>query len=239
MTQHPVASNEEWRAAREALLAKEKQLTRLRDALTRERRALPWRRVEKEYTFDGPKGRETLAELFDGRSQLIVYHFMYGPEWVEGCKSCSFLADHFDPAIVHLAQRDVTMVAVSRAPRKELEAFQKRMGWGFKWLSSFGSDFNRDFHVSFSEEEVEGGTAFYNYKRQGFAGTEAPGASVFVLSRQGEVFHTYSVYERGLDMFITAYHYLDIVPKGRDEDGLGYSMEWLRLHDSYEDKRAW
>lgn len=235
MTQHPVASNEEWLAAREALLAKEKAFTRQRDALSRERRALPWRRIEKEYAFEGPNGRETLAELFDGRSQLIVYHFMYGPDWEEGCKSCSFLADHFDPAIVHLAHRDVTMVAVSRAPRKELEAFQKRMGWSFEWLSSFGNDFNRDFHVSFSEEEIENGTAFYNYKRQGFPSTEAPGASVFFRSPEGEIFHTYSVYERGLDMFITAYHYLDIVPKGRDEDGLDYTMEWLRLHDAYGD----
>lgn len=223
----------DWVEARKALLAKEKDFTCLRDSLTRERLALPWERVDKHYVFDGPDGRESLVELFDGRSQLIVYHFMYGPGWEEGCKSCSLLADHFDPAVVHLAQRDVTLIAVSRAPLAEFEPFHHRMGWRFRWVSSHGNDFNRDFHVSFSEEELEQGTAWYNYKHQKFPSTEAPGASVFYRNERGEVFHTYSVYQRGLDMFITAYHWLDTVPKGRDEDGLSYTMEWVRLHDAY------
>ena len=233
MTDHKVVSHEAWVKARKALLAKEKEFTRLRDELTRERRALPWERIEKDYAFEGPEGRLTLADLFDGRSQLIVYHFMYGPDWDAGCKSCSLLADHFDPAVVHLRQRDVNMVAVSRAPVATLEAFRERMGWGFTWVSSRESDFNRDFDVSFTEDEIERGGAYYNYKHQRFPSTEAPGASVFYRGADGAIYHTYSVYQRGLDMFITAYHYLDIVPKGRDEDGLAYTMEWVRLHDEY------
>ncbi len=235
MADHDVVSNERWIEARKALLAKEKEFTRMRDAISKERRKLPWERVDKEYVFDGPGGKETLADLFDGRSQLLVYHFMYGPDWTEGCKSCSFLADHFNPAIPHLRQRDVTMVAVSRAPLEILEAFKKRMGWSFKWVSSLGNDFNRDYQVSFTEEELEKGDVYYNYARQGFPSTEAPGVSVFYKDENGEVFHTYSSYQRGLDMFITAYHYLDLVPKGRDEGGLSYTMEWLRLHDEYDD----
>ncbi len=235
MADHDVVSNERWIEARKALLAKEKEFTRMRDAISEERRKLPWERVNKEYVFDGPGGKETLADLFDGRSQLLVYHFMYGPDWTEGCKSCSFLADHFNPAIPHLRQRDVTMVAVSRAPLEILEAFKKRMGWSFKWVSSLGNDFNRDYQVSFTEEELEKGDVYYNYARQGFPSTEAPGVSVFYKDENGEVFHTYSSYQRGLDMFITAYHYLDLVPKGRDEGGLSYTMEWLRLHDEYDD----
>lgn len=235
MADHDVVSNERWIEARKALLAKEKEFTRMRDAISEERRKLPWERVDKEYVFDGPGGKETLADLFDGRSQLLVYHFMYGPDWTEGCKSCSFLADHFNPAIPHLRQRDVTMVAVSRAPLEILEAFKKRMGWSFKWVSSLGNDFNRDYQVSFTEEELEKGDVYYNYARQGFPSTEAPGVSVFYKDENGEVFHTYSSYQRGLDMFITAYHYLDLVPKGRDEGGLSYTMEWLRLHDEYDD----
>lgn len=235
MADHDVVSNERWIEARKALLAKEKEFTRMRDAISKERRKLPWERVDKEYVFDGPGGKETLADLFDGRSQLLVYHFMYGPDWTEGCKSCSFLADHFNPAIPHLRQRDVTMVAVSRAPLEILEAFKKRMGWSFKWVSSLGNDFNRDYQVSFTDEELEKGDVYYNYARQGFPSTEAPGVSVFYKDENGEVFHTYSSYQRGLDMFITAYHYLDLVPKGRDEGGLSYTMEWLRLHDEYDD----
>lgn len=234
MKGHKVLPHDEWIAARKSLLAREKEFSKVRDALTEERRALPWERVEKDYVFDGPDGSASLSELFDGKSQLIVYHFMYGPGWEEGCKSCSFLADHFAPAVVHLAHRDVSMVAISKAPLAELEPFKRRMGWGFKWLSSVGNDFNRDFFVSFTEDEIERGTAYYNYARQRFPSTEAPGASVFYKDEAGDVFHTYSVYARGLDMFITAYHYLDIVPKGRNEDGLGYTMEWLRLHDAYE-----
>lgn len=234
MSDPKTVSHDEWVSARKALLEKEKGLTRLRDDLARQRRELPREKVEKPYVFEGPDGKESLADLFDGRSQLIIYHFMYGPDWTAGCKSCSFLADHFDPAIVHLNQRDVSMVAVSNAPLAELEAFKQRMGWGFKWVSSLGTDFNHDYQVTFTQEEIDSGRAYYNYKEQGFPSTEAPGASVFYKNDAGEVFHTYSVYQRGLDMFITAYHYLDIVPKGRDEDGLSFTMEWLRLHDEYD-----
>ncbi len=229
-----VVSHEEWVDARKALLAEEKAFTRLRDQLSRRRRELPWEKVDKHYEFHGPDGPVRLSDLFGGRSQLIVYHFMYGPGWDAGCKSCSFLADHFNPAVVHLEQRDVSMVAVSKAPLDELQRFKKRMGWEFIWVSSFGNDFNRDYHVSFSEQEIEQGTAYYNYRAQGFPSTEAPGASVFYKDTDGAIYHTYSVYQRGLDMFITAYHYLDIVPKGRDEDRLSYTMEWLRLRDEYE-----
>ena len=235
MERPEIVSHDEWIEARKRLLAKEKAFTRQRDALSAERRKLPWERVEKNYLFDGPKGQESLAALFEGRSQLIVYHFMYGPDWDEGCKSCSFIADHFDPAIVHLEHRDVSMVAVSKAPLPTLEAFRKRMGWTFKWVSSSGNDFNSDYHVSFTQAEIDDGTAYYNYDKQGFPSTEAPGASVFYKNEKEEVFHSYSVYQRGLDMFITAYHYLDLVPKGRDEADLSYSMEWLRLHDDYDD----
>lgn len=234
MTTHDVVSHEAWVEARKRLLDKEKEFTRLRDALGAERRNLPWEKVETDYVFDGPGGQVTLSDLFDGRSQLIVYHFMLGPGWEEGCKSCSFLADHFEPAVVHLKHRDVTMVAVSRAPLAEIEAFKTRMGWRFDWVSSFNNDFNRDYHVSFTQEEIDSGDAYYNYRRMGFPSTEAPGASVFCRDETGALFHTYSVYQRGLDMFITAYHYLDIVPKGRDEAGLSYTMEWLRLHDAYD-----
>jgi predicted dithiol-disulfide oxidoreductase (DUF899 family) len=234
MTNHRVMNHDDWVDARKALLAKEKEFTRQRDELARQRRELPWEKVDKQYAFDGPDGKETLSDLFDGKSQLVVYHFMYGPGWNEGCKSCSFIADHFEPAIVHLKQRDVSLVAVSRAPLKEFKSFKKRMGWTFKWVSSYGNDFNHDFNVSFSQDEIDRGDAYYNYRSQGFPSTEAPGASVFFKDQNGDIFHTYSVYQRGLDMFITAYHYLDIVPKGRNEDGLSYTMEWLRLHDAYD-----
>jgi predicted dithiol-disulfide oxidoreductase (DUF899 family) len=228
-----VLDHDDWISARKALLAKEKAFTRQRDELTRERQALPWERVEKSYAFEGPDGKETLADLFDGRSQLIVYHFMYGPDWEEGCKSCSYIADHFDPAVVHLNQRDVTMVAASRAPLAKLDAFKKRMGWSFKWVSAHDTDFNQDYHVSFSDEEMAHGDTVYNYKKQGFPSAEAPGASVFYKNTDGNVYHTYSVFQRGLDTFITAYHWLDIVPKARDEGDPNYTMEWLKLHDAY------
>lgn len=235
MASQKIVSHQDWLEARTALLAQEKAFTRERDALSRARRELPWERVEKAYSFDGPKGEETLAELFAGRSQLIVYHFMLGPGWAEGCKACSFLADHFEPAMVHLAHRDVTLVAVSRAPLAEIEAFKKRMGWTFKWISSFGTDFNRDYQVSFEPEELEAGEVIYNYAPTEFPMSEAPGLSVFFKDGDGQVFHTYSCYARGLDPLITAYNYLDLVPKGRDEDGLDFTMAWVRLHDSYED----
>ena len=228
-----VVSHDEWVEARKAFLTKEKEFTRLRDEISRERQSLPWEKVEKEYVFQGPRGDVALADLFDGKSQLIVYHFMYGPDWDAGCKSCSFLADHFNPAIVHLNQRDVSMVAVSKAPLGTLDDYKKRMGWDFDWVSSFHNDFNHDFNVSFTEEELERGAVYYNYEIQGFSSTEAPGASVFFKDGDGVVYHTYSVYQRGLDMFLTAYHYLDLVPKGRDESDLPFTMEWIKRHDEY------
>ena len=233
---HRVVSKDEWLAAREELLAKEKAFSRLRDELSQRRRDLPWEKVEKEYVFEGPDGKESLASLFEGRSQLIVYHFMFDPEWSEGCKSCSFIADHYDPSIIHLKHRDVTMVTVSRAPLAKLEAFRKRMGWNFKWVSSLGSDFNWDYHVSFKPEDVAAKQVYYNYKVQSFPVAEGPGISVFYKDEAGTIFHTFSSFSRGLDMFIGAYHLLDIVPKGRDEAGFTYGMEWLRHHDRYEDK---
>ena len=233
MAGHAVVMHDEWVAARKVLLEKEKAFTRERDELSRLRRELPWERVEKAYVFDGPDGEETLAGLFAGRSQLIVYHFMFDPDWDEGCMACSFLADHYAPAIVHLAQRDVTLVTASRAPLARIETFRERMGWRFKWVSSLRSDFNRDYGVTFTPEEVAGGEVVYNYTAKPFPMTEGPGISVFCKDQSGAVFHTYSSYARGLDMFIGAYHLLDIVPKGRDEDDLTFSMEWLRHRDRY------
>ncbi len=234
MKTHKVVFKDEWLAARREHLAKEKAFTRLRDQLSQERRELPWVKIEKEYVFDGPNGKETLLELFEGRSQLIIYHFMYGPDWAEGCPSCSFWADNFNGITVHLNHRDITLLAVSRAPLGTLEAYKRRMGWAFKWVSSFGSDFNRDYHVSFTPEEMEKDEMFYNFRISKFPSEEAPGISVFYKNEQGDVFHTYSCYSRGLDMLNGAYHYLDLVPKGRDEDDLPHSMAWLRRHDQYE-----
>lgn len=235
MEAHKIVSREEWLAARKALLAKEKEFTLARDRLSAERRALPWVEVEKRYVFKGPDGTETLADLFDGRSQLIVYHFMLGPGWQEGCKSCSFLADHIDGATVHLAHRDVTLVVVSRAPLAEIEAFQRRMGWRFKWVSSHGGDFNSDYHVSFSKDGGADGKVCYNYEMQDFGSEEMPGASVFYRDAARAVFHTYSAYARGLDMLVGAYNYLDLAPKGRDEDDFEFTMAWVRHHDRYDD----
>jgi predicted dithiol-disulfide oxidoreductase (DUF899 family) len=229
-----VASPAQWLAARKELLRKEKEFTRLRDEVSRQRRELPWEPVEKKYVFDAPGGRETLADLFDGRSQLIVYHFMLGPDWVEGCQSCSLLADHFDGSVPHLNARDVTLVVVSRAPLAQIEAFKKRMGWNFKWVSSYGTDFNYDYHVTFTKEEKAKGEVNYNYVMQNFPQDEAPGASVFYANEAGEVFHTYSTYGRGLDILVGAYNFLDMVSKGRDEEGLAFSMSWVRHHDKYE-----
>ena len=223
----------EWLAARKELLKKEKEFSRLRDELSRERRALPWEKVDKNYVFDGPRGKETLADLFAGRSQLVVYHFMFGPGWREGCPSCSFLADGFDGAAVHLAHRDVTFLAISRATLPEIEAFKKRMGWQFKWVSSFANDFNRDYHVSFSNEERARGKVYYNYDLTEFPSEEGPGASVFYKNEAGEIFHTYSTFARGLDAMLMTYQWLDLTPKGRDEDGLAFTMAWVRHHDKY------
>ena len=235
---HKVVSQDEWLNARKQHLADEKAFTKARDELSRKRRDLPWVKVNKNYAFDTPQGKKTLADLFDGRSQLIVYHFMLGPGWEAGCPSCSYLADHFDGANIHLAQRDVTFLAVSRAPLSEIEAFKKRMGWKFAWASSHGSDFNYDFHVSFTPEEHAKGKVEYNYNLEEFPSEEAPGASVFFKESDGTVYHTYSSYGRGLDMFLGAYHFLDIVPKGRDEDALPWTMSWVRHHDRYGEATA-
>ena len=233
-----VVSQSEWLAARKELLKKEKELTHLRDALSAERRKLPWVKVEKEYIFDTPAGKKKLAELFDGRSQLIVYHFMFGPEWEEGCPSCSFNMDHTDGALVHLAQRDVAFLAVSRAPLPKIEAFRKRMGWRFRWASSNQNDFNRDFHVSFTKAEMANGKVYYNFEMSEFPSEEAPGISVFYNKDEaGNVFHTYSAYARGTETLINTYNYLDLVPKGRDEDALPFTMSWIRHHDHYSDGR--
>ena len=232
METHKIVSQEEWIAARMQHLAKEKEFTKLRDQLSAERRELPWVRVDKEYVFEGPAGKESLPELFAGKTQLVVQHFMFGPDWEAGCKSCSFWADNYNGIIVHLMQRDVAFVAVSLAPFDRIDAFKRRMGWSFKWVSSHGSDFNRDYHVSFTPEELAG-EVYYNYARQKMPVTELPGTSVFYKDASGAVFHTYSCYQRGLDMMNAAYHYLDLVPKGRDEAGLPYSQAWVRHHDNY------
>ncbi len=234
MTQHQIVSRDEWLSARKRLLEREKEFTRQRDQLSAARRELPWVKVNKEYVFEGPDGKESLAELFAERSQLIVYHFMLGPGWEQGCPSCSYLADHFDGATIHLANRDVTFLVASRAPLKEIEAFQKRMGWQFKWVSSNGSDFNYDFNVSFTPEQMAKGKVHYNYRMTEFPSEEAPGISVFTKDDSGTVFHTYSAYARGLDILIGTYNMLDLVPKGRDEADLPYTMAWIRHHDRYE-----
>ena len=230
-----IVSHADWIAARTKFLAKEKELTRLRDELSRERREMPWERVEKDYEFAGLHGKRSPSGLFDGKSQLLLWHFMYGPEWKEGCPSCSFWADNYDGIVVHLRHRDANLVAVSRAPLEQLEAYQKRMGWTFDWYSSLGSDFNFDFGVSFTPEQLESGTGTYNYAPLRSKHEELPGLSVFFKDGDGTVFHTYSAYSRGLDMLNGAYHQMDVLPKGRDEDGLPYTMAWLRRHDRYED----
>jgi|HubBroStandDraft_6_1064221.scaffolds.fasta_scaffold252026_3 predicted dithiol-disulfide oxidoreductase (DUF899 family) len=231
---HPnVVSHVEWLAARREFLAKEKEFTRLRDELSRQRRSLPWEKVEKRYQFDSNRGKVTLADLFAGRSQLIVYHFMFGPGWEQGCPSCSYVADHFDGSTIHLANRDTALAVVSRAPLEQIEAFRKRMGWKFQWVSSFESEFNFDYHVSFTPEEKANGKVYYNYAVGEFPSEEGPGASVFTKDAAGDIFHTYSSYARGLDILMGTYNLLDLVPKGRDEDGLAFSMSWVRHHDRY------
>jgi predicted dithiol-disulfide oxidoreductase (DUF899 family) len=230
-----IVSRDEWLAARKELLVKEKQLTHDRDALAAERRQLPWIKLDKDYVFDSPGGKRTLADLFDGRSQLVVYHFMFGPEWNEGCPSCSFNMDHTDGALVHLAQRDVSFTAISRAPSPKIEAFKNRMGWKFSWVSSYESDFNRDYGVSFTKEELARGNC-YNFGTSGFPSEEAPGISVFCKNGK-DIFHTYSTYARGSETVINTYNYLDLVPKGRAEDALYFPMAWVRHHDRYEGGR--
>ena len=230
---HPVVSRQQWLADRKKLLAREMELTRLGDQIARERRALPWVRMEKNYVFDTPEGRRALADLFEGRRQLLVQHFMLGPGWEQGCPSCSYMADHIDGMQVHLEHRDVTLLVVSRAPLAEIERFRKRMGWKFPWVSSHGTDFNRDFHVTFTAEEKEDGTADYNFGSKP-PGQEMPGVSVFWKDDSGEVFHTYSAYGRGVEVMMHTYRLLDLTPKGRDEDGLRFTMDWVRHHDRYE-----
>jgi len=233
MTAHKVVSHDAWIAARQRFLLKEKEFTRLRDELSRERRELPWERVDKEYVFESTNGRETLADLFGEHSQLIVYHFMYGPDWEIGCRSCSFWADNFNNIVPHLAARDASLVAVSLAPLQKLQAQARRFGWTFKWVSSHGSDFNFDYHVSFSPEALERGDTVYNYSPQKLGSTEMPGISAFFRDGQ-QIYHSYSTYARGLDMLNAAYHYLDIAPKGRDEEGLAYPMAWVKHRIAYE-----
>lgn len=227
-----VVSHEDWLQARLDLLDAEKALTRQRDALTRRRMEMPWEHVEKDYRFEGPDGPAAFAELFGDTTQLMVYHFMLAPDWNEGCKSCSFWADHFDGTTAHLLHRDVSFVAVSRAPYDKIDAYKRRMGWRFPWFSSHGSDFNVDYHVSFTPDEVAAGEGLLNYRRQRIDGPEYPGLSVFVKDG-GAIFHTYSSYLRGIDAINTTYQMLDLVPKGRDEDGFTSPMAWVRRHDEY------
>jgi predicted dithiol-disulfide oxidoreductase (DUF899 family) len=233
--EHKVVAPDEWLKARMELLAREKEFTRLRDQISQQRRELPWERIDKEYVFEGPQGSERLADLFDNRSQLLVYHFMFAPEWESGCKHCSWWADNFERNIVHLNHRDVTVVVISRAPWRKLEAFKQRMGWSFKWVSAANTDFNYDYHVSFGTEEVTKGEIYQNYRRKQSSMSDVAGISVFYKDQRGSIFHTYSCYERGLDMLNAGYHLLDIVPKGRDEDGLAFPQAWVRHRDSYED----
>jgi len=231
---HPVVSSDRWVSERKTLLAREKELMRLQDQVARERRALPWERIDKNYTFDTSEGPRTLADLFEGRRQLMVQHFMFGPGWEQGCPSCSFMADHTDGMNVHLAHRDITFVAISRAPLADIERFRQRMGWQFKWMSSHGSDFNHDFAVSFTPEELAKGEVYYNYGMTAFPAEEAPGISVFYKDDAGEVFLTYSTFGRGVEVMMGAYRLIDLTPKGRDERDVPNKMEWVRHHDRYE-----
>jgi predicted dithiol-disulfide oxidoreductase (DUF899 family) len=228
---HAVVPHEEWLAARIALLAKEKELTRLRDELSSQRRELPWEAVSKDYSFEGPSGKETLGDLFEGRSQLVIYHFMFAPEWEAGCPHCSHWADNFNGIIMHLNQRDVTMIAASRAPYAKLAAYRKRMGWNFKWVSANQTDFNYDYYVSFTPEQLATKSAFHNFALRDVRNTDLQGVSVFYKDQSNKIFHTYSTYARGIDMLNVDYQYLDLVPKGRDEAGRG--PFWVRRHDEY------
>jgi predicted dithiol-disulfide oxidoreductase (DUF899 family) len=230
-----VVSREDWLRARKELLAQEKQLTRQRDEINRRRRELPWVKVEKNYVFDGPDGQETLADLFAGRTQLVISHFMFAPGWREGCVGCSFRSDHVEGALVHLGPHDVSLVTISRAPLAEIEAFKHRMGWRFKWLSSNHTDFNHDYRVSFTEAEIATGKVEYNYELRDFVSEELSGVSVFYRHESGDIFHTYSTYGRGDEMLVTAYMYLDLTPKGRNETGPRYNLtDWVRHHDRYD-----
>jgi predicted dithiol-disulfide oxidoreductase (DUF899 family) len=230
---HRITSRADWTAARKQLLARERQFTHERDQLAAQRRDLPWVEVTEPYAFDRARGKARLADLFDGRSQLLVYHLMFGPDWDAACKSCSFWADSFNGIPQHLAHRDVTMIAISRAPLAKLAAYRARMGWQFEWVSSHGSSFNFDYGVSFSPEQVAAGAMAYNFGTTEVKGTEMPGVSAFYRRGDGRVFHTYSCYARGIDALNGAYQYLDLVAKGRDEAGLAFPMEWVKRHDEY------
>lgn len=231
-----IVSQAEWLEARKELLAKEKELTRQHEDVIARRGAMPWVKVEKDYVFDGPKGKVTLGDLFEGRSQLVIYHFMLGPDWEEGCKGCSFLADHIDAARLHVIHHDVAVAVVSRGPVEKIEAFKKRMNWYFPWVSSGNSDFNYDYHVSFTPEQVESGRGMYNFEETEVGIDELPGASVFAKNEQGEIFHTYSAYARGCEQLIGAYHFLEMTPKGRNEHGENQSLgDWVKHHDRYDD----
>lgn len=234
MQPHKIVSREEWLEARRAHLKNEKALTRMMDMVSEERRRLPWVKVEKNYVFETTEGQKTLAELFGGNSQLIVYHFMLGPDWEAGCPGCSFLADHIDGANLHLRHHDVSLVVVSRAPLPEILAYRKRMGWQFRWVSSNGSDFNFDYHVSFTKEDLAKDKVEYNFEMidSAQAHDELPGTSVFYRDARGDIYHTYSSYGRGGDILIGTHNYLDLTPKGRNENG---TMDWMRRHDEYED----
>jgi predicted dithiol-disulfide oxidoreductase (DUF899 family) len=231
--EHKVVSQKDWLTARKRLLVIEKKFSHLRDQLNQQRRDLPWVKVEKEYVFEGPQGKETLAELFRGKSQLIVYHFMFGPGWKEGCPHCSFWADHYDSVNVHIGQRDTTFAVISRAPFKEIEPFKKRMGWQFKWLSSNGSDFNFDFQVSFTPQEIKSGALPYNYGKMKMKIDELPGVSAFYQDKKGDIYHTYSAYARGIDLLNTTYNFLDLTAKGRGENP-DSPQDWVRYRDQYK-----
>jgi predicted dithiol-disulfide oxidoreductase (DUF899 family) len=233
MTDHTIVSESEWVGARRKLLAREKELTHLQEQVAEERRTLPWVKVEKNYVFDTPQGRKTLSDLFDGRSQLIVYHFMFGPDWQEGCVGCSFLSDHVDGALAHLNHHDVTYVAVSRAPLEKLLAYRKRMGWKFPWVSSAGGDFNYDYHVSFTKDEIARGEATYNFEKTKVTIEDLHGTSVFIKDRDGTIYHTYSAYGRGDERSLGTYAWLDITPHGRNEGEGGNLTSWVKRHDEY------
>jgi predicted dithiol-disulfide oxidoreductase (DUF899 family) len=231
---HRVVSKKDWLKARMAFLKKEKKLSKLGDQLARARRALPWARVEQDYVFDGPDGKISLAELFGAKSQLIVYHFMFAPDWDQGCPHCSFWADHYDSLKYHLGQRDASFSAISRAPQAKIELFKNRMGWKFRWVSSGGNSFNYDFHASFTPEDNRKGTAFYNYRKGNAGASDREGASVFYKDAAGSIFHTYSTFARGIDALNGTYHFLELTPKGRDEDGPEGPQDWVRHHDKYQ-----
>lgn len=238
MQTHKTVSRDEWIAARRALLTKEKAQLKAHDELARQRRELPWVKVDKSYLFDGPDGKETLSDLFAGRSQLIVNHFMFGPDWEEGCVGCSFGADQLDGSLIHLVNHDVMLVAVSRAPYAKIAPFHKRMGWRFKWLSSAGSDFNFDYNVSFDEADRARGKVFYNFEEQDYVSDELPGFSVFAKDAVGDIFHTYSVFARGTEDTGSVYGFLDMTPKGRNEPPGGNLSDWVRHHDKYDESTA-